>query len=110
MRHPTEPDDVPDARLVAALDSPVDVDVDAAWRRLAATRPAVRRSRFRNVVRRPAFGFVAVALVLTGAGTAAANDWLQIFQTETITPVSLSADDLVGLPDLSAYGEVKLGG
>jgi hypothetical protein len=46
--------------------------------------------------------------VLTGAGTAAANSWLQIFRTEQITPLSLSTADLVALPDLSAYGGLAL--
>ncbi|HEV2808812.1 MAG TPA: hypothetical protein VGV93_00235 [Acidimicrobiales bacterium] len=40
-------------------------------------------------------------MVLTGAGTAAANDWLQIFRTEQVTPVSMTAGDLIALPDLA---------
>ena len=49
-------------------------------------------------------------VVLAGAGTAAANDWLQIFRTEQIAPVSFSTADLVALPDLSAYGDVAVTG
>jgi hypothetical protein len=51
---------------------------------------------------------LVVALVLTGAGTAAANNWLQIFRTEQVAPVGLTTADLVALPDLSAYGDLAL--
>ena len=95
-----------------------DVDVDAAWRacrrpRRAADGPAAappRARRSRAVLRRPVVAAVAVAVVLAGAGTAAANDWLQIFRTEQIAPVSISTADLVALPDLSAYGELAVTG
>jgi len=107
-----------DATLVgAALATEAPVDVDAAWRRLstavsaAAPTPvtAPRRSgRVRALVRRPAVAAVAVAVVLTGAGTAAANDWLKVFQTEQIAPVGFSTADLVALPDLSAYGDLEM--
>ena len=97
----------------AIADTTGDLDVDAAWRRLSTaatpTRAAVpRRSRLRDIARRPAAAGLAVALVLTGAGTAAANDWLKIFSTERIAPVSISAADLVALPDLSSYGELVI--
>ena len=115
-----------DAALVgAALATAPDVDVDAAWRRLSAAgsaagspapaapaaadhavSPAVRRSR--GFLRHPATAALAVAVVLTGAGTAAANDWLQIFRTEKVAPVSISTRDFVALPDLSAYGELAV--
>jgi hypothetical protein len=62
------------------------------------------------VLRRPIVAALAFAVVLAGAGTAAANDWLQIFRTEQIAPVNLSTADLVALPDLSAYGEVVVTG
>jgi hypothetical protein len=52
---------------------------------------------------------LAVAVVLTGAGTAAANDWLPIFRTEQVAPISITTSDLVALPDLSAYGELEVG-
>ena len=99
-------------RVAAAIAFPAgDLDTDAAWRRLstaaAPTRVAVpRRSSLRDLVRRPAVAGLAVALVLTGAGTAAANDWLKIFSAEQIAPVSISAADLVALPDLSSYGDL----
>lgn len=102
-----------DAALVdaAIADLTGDLDVDAAWRRLSTaakpTRATIRRrSRLRDIAKRPAVAGLAVALVLTGAGTAAANDWLKIFSTERIAPVSISAADLVALPDLSSYGEL----
>lgn len=94
-----------------------DVDVAAAWRRLSATparghapRTVTRTGRVRAALRRPAVASVAVAVVLAGAGAAAANNWLQIFRTERIAPVSLSTSDLIALPDLSAYGEVVVTG
>jgi hypothetical protein len=103
---------------VAAVDVAA-VDVDAAWRRLSTAAPAPgperaaappRAARWRGARRRPAVAALAVALVLTGAGTAAANDWLQIFRTKKIAPVSFSASDLVALPDLRAYGDVVFTG
>jgi hypothetical protein len=94
------------------------VDTAVAWQRLSAAtsstvraRPAVPRvGRFRAALRRPAVAGVAVALVVTGASTAAANDWLQIFRTEKIAPVSISAADLNALPDLRAYGDLQVTG
>ena len=106
-----------DAALVgAALATPApDLDLPAAWGRLSAVAPSrstttpQRAHRFRAVLRRPAFAALAVAVVLTGAGTAAANDWLQVFRTEQIAPVSFRTADLVALPDLSAYGTFTVG-
>ena len=102
-----------------ATESVAGVDVDAAWRRLTraaadpgpgrATAPA-RSRRARGVLRRPSVAALAVAVVLTGAGTAAANDWLQIFRTKKIAPVSFTTSDLVSLPDLRAYGDVVVTG
>ncbi|WP_460650525.1 hypothetical protein [Kribbella endophytica] len=66
--------------------------------------------RLTTLVARPAVAVLAVAVVMAGAGTAAAKDWLPIFQTEKVAPVSLSAADLVALPDLRAYGDVKVTG
>jgi hypothetical protein len=111
-----------DATLVhSALGSAggVDVDVPAAWRRLStaaepqepahvAARPRARR--YRAVLARPVVAGLAVAAVLGGAGAAAANDWLQIFRTEKIAPVSLSTPALNALPDLRAYGDVEVTG
>jgi hypothetical protein len=109
-----------DADLVdAALASPgsADVDVAAAWQRLSTPAPvtgaapaAPRTGRARALLRRPVVATLAVALVLTGAGTAAASGWLQIFRTEQVAPVSITAEDLVALPDLSAYGDLLVSG
>lgn len=114
-----------DAALVgAALAGDSDVDVPAAWARLsaaAATVPArtatpartaapARRGRLGHLVRRPAAAALAVGVVLAGAGTAAANDWLPIFRTEEVAAVGLRSADLVALPDLEAYGDVELTG
>jgi hypothetical protein len=100
-----------------------DVDVAAAWRRLSTASSTAsptagtgrasattRAGRSRAVLRRPVVAALAFAVVLTGAGAAAANDWLEIFRTEQIAPIGLSTADLVALPDLSAYGDVEVTG
>jgi hypothetical protein len=110
-----------DAALVQlALTTPgeASVDVDAAWRRVSTAAPAAepgwsagaRAGRSRAVLRRPAVAALAVAVVLGGAGVAAANEWLQIFQTEQVAPVGISTDDLNALPDLNAYGDLAVTG
>jgi len=99
------------------------VDVDAAWWRLSTAAPVAapartapphvaqpRASRSRAILRRPIVAAAAVALVVAGAGTAAANDWLEIFRTEKVAAVSITPSDLVSLPDLSAYGELAVTG
>jgi hypothetical protein len=107
------------AAVGAALGTDRAVDVDAAWRRLSAAVPAgapgrehrpARAGRSRALWRRPAVAALAFTVVLTGAGVAAANDWLQIFRTEQIAPVSFSTADLVALPDLRGYGDVEVTG
>jgi hypothetical protein len=72
--------------------------------------PSPRRGRFGELVRRPAAAALAVGVVLAGAGTAAATDWLPIFRTEEVVAVGLTGADLVALPDLEAYGEVEVTG
>ncbi len=111
-----------DAALVGAalaIRVGADVDVAAAWRRLStaaeSTRPEraaapSRPGRLHVVLRRPVAAALAVAVVVSGVGAAAANDWLQIFRTERIAPVSLSAADLTAMPDLHAYGDVVVSG
>lgn len=109
-----------DAALIgSALTTDAEVDVPAAWARLstAAAGPrrtpvpaTARRSRVGELVRRPAAAALAVGVVLAGAGTAAANDWLPIFRTEEVAAVGLASADLVALPDLEAYGAVELTG
>ena len=92
-----------------------DVDPDAAWARLSAStaapgprRPAIGPSRWRSAVRRPAVAAVSAVVLVTGAGVAAANDWLPIFTTEQVTPVEITSTDLVQVPDLSAYGDLQI--
>jgi hypothetical protein len=101
----------------AALRAEVTTDVDAAWERLshavvAAGRPRVPAApparRWRAALRSPVVAGVGVAALLTGAGAAAAADWLQIFRTERIAPVTVTESDLVQLPDLDGYGEVEV--
>ena len=112
-----------DAELVhaaLAIDSHTDADAGVAWRRLSAAASssggararsaAPRVGRARTGLRRPVVATVAVAVALTSAGAAAANDWFQIFRTEKIAPVSLSTADLNALPDLRGYGDVVLSG
>ena len=92
------------------------VDVDAGWRRLSAglatervgraAAPAPARPGWGARLRSPVVAVAAVVLLMTGAGIAAAADWLPIFRTEQIVPVAITADDVVALPDLSAYGDV----
>jgi hypothetical protein len=93
-------------------------DVAAAWRRLSTAAPiagqrgavAPRAGRLRALVRRPAVAALAFAVVLTGASTAAASDWLQIFRTEKVAAVAFSTAELLALPDLSAYGALTTTG
>jgi hypothetical protein len=103
----------------AALDGEATTDVDEAWRRLSRAvaaegrRGAVAatpRRRWGAGLRSPLVAAVGVAVILTGAGAAAAADWLQIFRTERIAPVAVSQTDLVALPDLSGYGDVDVTG
>ncbi|MBB3082698.1 hypothetical protein [Geodermatophilus sabuli] len=106
-----------DARLVDSALAPAadGIDLDAAWARLTATEVAGRRQSsprsrrsWRTAVRRPAVAVVSAAVLVGGAGVAAANDWLPIFQTERVDPVELTSTELVQLPDLSAYGDLDV--
>jgi hypothetical protein len=107
-----------DAALTSeALDTGVAPDVDAAWQRLSGTiaRDGARRApssaparRWRPSLRSPVVAAVGVVALLTGAGAAAAADWLQIFRTEQVAPVAVTQADLVQLPDLTAYGDVEI--
>ncbi|HEX8001313.1 MAG TPA: hypothetical protein VF519_01310 [Mycobacteriales bacterium] len=94
---------------------------DAAWHRLsaavaagpaaaAAVRAAAppRVSRWRRAMRSPAVAGVGVAAVLAGASVAAAADWLHVFRTERLAPVTVTEAELVALPDLSSYGTLDV--
>ncbi|MCA2214297.1 hypothetical protein [Jidongwangia harbinensis] len=99
----------------AALDVDLAVDTDRGWSRLSQAitaegvrpRPVTAASRWRAAVRKPVVAVVAVLAILGGASAAAAADWLQIYRTERIAPVTLTQADLVALPDLTAYGTVQ---
>jgi hypothetical protein len=95
-----------------ALDVEVAPDVDAAWRRLSqAEHGPVRvptRSRWRRAVRSPLVAVVGVVVILGGASTAAATDWLQIFRAERVAPVSAPRADLISLPDLDEFGTLEV--
>jgi hypothetical protein len=106
-----------DATAAAALlaaPAPAPGDVDRAWRRFtaatAAPAPAARPAapRRRRLARGPLAAAVGAAVLLGGAGVAAAADWLPVFRTEQVAPVQVRAADLVALPDLSAYGELSV--
>ncbi len=106
-----------DAQLVGAALTPPgtgSVDTDAAWARLSATtappvpQPSASSGRWRATVRRPVVAALSAAVLVTGAGVAAANDWLPIFQTERVEPVAVDSTELVQVPDLSAYGELAV--
>jgi hypothetical protein len=104
----------------AVLGVPVHVDVDAAWHRLStgpsviASEAAPRRPRrLRSALRSPLAAALGAAVVLAGAGVAAAADWLPIFHTEQVVAVPVDTTELGqlnSLPDLSAYGDVQFDG
>ncbi|TYP87658.1 hypothetical protein [Blastococcus xanthinilyticus] len=109
-----------DADLVGAALAPSgSADADAAWARFSATasapaaaaarRPAAAAARRRWSTRmgRPAIAAAGAVALLTGAGVAAANDWLPIFSAERVDPVAITSTDLVQIPDLSAYGDLE---
>lgn len=95
----------------------VPADVDRGWQRLsrsvtqpgpAPERSTVRRRRpWATALRSPVAAAVGVAVLLGGAGAAAAADWLPIFRAEQVAPVEVTRADAVQLPDLSAYGTVR---
>ena len=107
------------AAVGAALrsDGGASPDPAAAWQRLSAALPARAATpapaaprRRHGLLHRPAAAVLAFVVVLSGAGVAAANDWLPIFRTEQVAPLEVSSTDLVALPDLTAYGDVALTG
>lgn len=118
MRHPSdrvlhdltdEPARVTDAdrdhvagcsRCLARLEAPHDALTDTA-----RTGRSPRRA-----LRHPAVAAVLAVGVVAGAGAAAANDWLPIFRTEQVAPVTFDPAALVTLPDLSAFGDVTVVG
>ena len=109
-----------DADLVhaaLATGARADLDVDPAWQHLSAAASATGRARsatprtgrVRAALRRPVVATVAVAVLVTGAGAAAANDWLQIFRTEQIAPLSLSAAERIAVRGEESNLDRRLG-
>jgi hypothetical protein len=107
-------EDVAIVGTALAADGGAAVDVAAGWRRLSAAtalpagRSVAPARRARPLFRRPLVAALSVAVVLVGAGTVAANGWLEIFRTEQIAPIGFKTSDLNALPDLSAYGKVEV--
>lgn len=106
-------------RVQAALvtDEAIDVDVEAGWRRLAASAAAPARTlatprdrRWRRALRQPVAACVAAAVVTSGAAVAAANDWLPIFRSEEVQSVAFDLADINAMPDLRDYGDVVVEG
>jgi hypothetical protein len=103
-----------DAEMTArVLEQSQPADVDAAWLRLSnsldatpAKVPAQRR--WRAALRSPLVAVVGVAVIVSGASTAAATDWLQIFRAERVAPVTAPRADLVSLPDLDEVGTLEV--
>jgi hypothetical protein len=99
-----------------AVDDRPSPDTDDAWRRLSAATagsPPRRATgwyagRPRRSLGRPAAGALAVVVVLAGAGTAAAQNWVQVFGAREVAPLSIRPADLLTLPDLSAYGALSV--
>ena len=77
-------------------------------RRSAAGRRPRRAQPVAAGLRRPVIAALSAVVLLTGAGVAAANDWLPIFRTEHVDPIEVTSSDLVALPDLSAYGDIEI--
>jgi hypothetical protein len=96
------------------LDHTVTTDVDAAWHRLSGTLPggsppkAATPRKWRQALRSPIVAVVGVVAVLSGASTAAATDYLQIFRAEQVAPVTAPRADLVSLPDLDEFGDLQI--
>ncbi|WP_249997985.1 hypothetical protein [Actinoplanes sp. M2I2] len=98
------------AFTATALYAGADPDVDAAWQRLdraGAAQPG-RKPQTRWKLRSPIVAGLAAAVVLAGAGAAAAADWFPIFRTERIAPVTIHQADLMAMPDLSSWGDVEI--
>ena len=98
-----------DAAFAAeALHTAADPDVDAGWERLRVAEPVSAPRRVRARFRSPIIAGAAVAVLLAGAGAAAAGDWFPIFRTERIAPVTVHQADLMAMPDLSSWGDVEI--
>lgn len=107
--------------VLTAADETTGQSLETSWRRLtdemsAQPHPAAAATpshpRRRRLHRATVLGAAGAVLVIGGATAAAANDWLPVFRTESVAPVSVpvSMSDvtnlggLADLSDLSAYG------
>lgn len=103
-------------RLIAAgtTGPAVDVESSLAAVRVRAARTAQGsrrglRAPLRARSRRWAIGLVAApVLAIALVATAGAEGWLSVFSPTTVAPITLTAGDLAGLPDLSAYGRMHV--
>jgi hypothetical protein len=105
------------AQSTLSVEDEADLSLDARWQRLqesvsaqsVATSPATgappRRRRFHRATVLTAAGAV---LVIGGATAAAANDWLPVFHTESVAPVTISTSSMSDLTDIA--GAVNLSG
>ncbi|WP_062432854.1 hypothetical protein [Herbidospora daliensis] len=101
-----------DAAFAATVLRPdVEVDVDQAWTRFSTRPPAKRAtvlSRWRSRLRSPVVAIAGAAVLVTGAGAAAAADWLQIFQAEQVAPVTAPQAELAKIPELDEFGDLDI--
>lgn len=107
-----------DAALTgAALHLETSPDVDAGWRRLSATLADERprrvaagypKRRWGKALRSPVLAVAAAVALLAGGTAAAATNWLPIFHTERIAPVTAPQIELASLPDLDAFGDLEV--
>ncbi|WP_460849722.1 hypothetical protein, partial [Phytohabitans suffuscus] len=74
-------------------------------RRGAATAPG---RRWRALLRSPVIAAVRAVSLLLGATAAAAANWLPFFHAERIAPVAAPQADLVKLPELEDFGELRI--
>ena len=92
----------------------VDVDAALASIRARAAEPLhgsriALRTPLRLRSRRWAIGVVAAPVVAVAlVVTAGAQGWLSVFSPSTVAPITLTAGDLAGLPNLSAYGHMHV--
>ncbi|TKK89254.1 hypothetical protein FDA94_09965 [Herbidospora galbida] len=106
-------DDAAFAATVLHADAEVDAeaDVDQAWTRFSTRAPAGRAtvlSRWRSRLRSPVVAIAGAAVLVTGAGAAAAADWLQIFQAERVAPVTAPQAELAKIPELDEFGDLVI--
>ncbi|MFG1610375.1 hypothetical protein [Actinoplanes sp. NPDC049265] len=99
----------PNAPEVASAQvTPEVMHICAQSKGTAAGRGTRGEGRWRKALRSPVIAVVGVAAIVTGASAAAAGDWFPIFRAERVVPITVDPADLGKLPELDAYGEVKI--